>query len=356
MKQISFEMPLQLSAFAPPSDRPALEVLQNNLLEDLGEALRQVPLQLKKIHLEIHLGVELPANLRARMQTMPLFRFKGVQCWGLSGPRLARESDGTSTIFDFKSRRILVYSENADRLREVAYLAVLSLCGEDLDRAGFHRIHALGLRNARGRAELFVMDQGTGKSTAAYDLRKKLQEAGVEIFSDEVPLVDGRHAFAFPVPMALIPDRSIDYTIGRSVQRSGRRKILFRLSQLWNIAAPSVIDEIYFCQRGAGLPRTEPLGKFRSFRVLLEALILGIGAPQMGQYLLRWDGEDPFYLLKILRSRVLAALRIWTAARFHYVYFGENRAENMNFLQSLILTRPRHRDTVAELDTTEAIR
>ena len=134
---------------------------------------------------------ELP-RLRATLQTPRniVYRTPAVSYVDYFGRALMTygRRDGAYTI----------YCAERDLAHEIAFLTILSRVGEHLDRAGLHRVHALGLQ-AHGAAVLVLLPMGGGKTTLTL---RMLQEEGVRLLSEDSPLVS-RTGQVFPFPLRI---------------------------------------------------------------------------------------------------------------------------------------------------------
>ena len=234
--------------------------------------------------------------------------------------------DGAATAFDFGARRGRVWCADPARLREVAYLLVLSRSGEALDAKGLHRAHALGFER-RGAAGLVFLPSGGGKSELALAL---LRETDAGLLSDDTPLVDraGR-ARAFPLRMGFLPSADLSEVPGHWVRPFTRR----------DYAPKRVVDHDFFRARvrgelpvrwlfigksGPGEPRFSPAGAASAAAALGAGLVIGAGVAQMAEYRLR--AADAAGLARDAFSRALAAAALLRgASRWEFALGGDPR-------------------------------
>jgi len=229
------------------------------------------------------------------------------------GGRLIRYDDGSWARCDYGERSVVVHASAAERLRELAYLAVLSRAGEELDRRGLHRVHALGVSSAAG-AGLLLLPSGGGKSTLALEL---LRRRSLAVLSDECPLVsaDGV-ARPFPLRLALRAGADVSGLPAGSLRRFRRRgceeKRLLDAAALEAVpAAAAPARWLLVGSPSRGEPRLEPLSRAAALAELSRALVVGVGLPQMAEYMARAD----LALGAIAASRLRAALVLAGRAR-----------------------------------------
>ena len=143
-------------------------------------------------------------------------------------PRNVVYRDGTKRYIDYHGRALGIqdevtgnmkfYSRDQNLLYEAAYLYLLARIGEQLDRQGLHRIHALGA-SVNGRAVLVMLPMGGGKSTLGMHL---LRHPEVHVLSDDSPIInrEGR-VLAYPLRLGLLPgmESSIPPQHRRMIQR-----------------------------------------------------------------------------------------------------------------------------------------
>lgn len=125
-----------------------------------------------------------------------VYRHEGVRILDFGGRGL-----GT---YDGGNRLFRITSEDPQLVYEAAYLFLLSQIGQECDRQGMHRLHALAM-SYKGHAILALMPMGGGKSTLGAAL---LRGSGMSILSDDSPFIDrAGNAHAFPLRLGLLKGR-----------------------------------------------------------------------------------------------------------------------------------------------------
>jgi hypothetical protein len=152
-----------------------------------------------------------------------------------------------------------------------------------LDRKGFHRVHALGVEPG----VLAILPQGGGKSAMAALL---CSSGGRRVHSDEIPLIQDGGVHPFPLRLALRPQvaEGLQLTGGRLFKRKiFDDKILFPLPA--NQTAPAARIQAILIGRLnlSGIPKVRRASRLRVFAGLMHSLVVGIGVPQMREFMLR---------------------------------------------------------------------
>lgn len=261
-----------------------------------------------------------------------LFQTKMCGVHGLGRKRVCDYGRGALVVSESSksSRNFLVYAPGVDDLYEISYTALLSALGEELDRRGFHRVHALGIE-LDGRAGLVVLPQGGGKSAMAALL---VQEPNVKIFSDETPLLRGDVVYPFPVRLALKPE--VAAALGLPAQARLFRRRLFAEKALFplravQVARPKRVSFVAFGERRVGAqPSFRTASRLLVFWGLVKYSVVGLGVAQMAEHMLRVENGPS--LLGIAFSRLFTALRIVVRAKSYRFTLSEDARENARVL------------------------
>jgi hypothetical protein len=263
------------------------------------------------------------------------WRWRGFGVRAVPGGRLIRYDDGCWARYDYGERSGVVHAERPERLRELAYLAVLSRAGEELDRRGLHRVHALGVAAPAGAA-LVILPSGGGKSTLALEF---LRRRSLSLLSDECPLVaaDGvvrpfllRLGLRAGADLAGLPPGSL-----RPFRRSGYEEKQLLDAGAFDAApgAPAPLRWLLLGSPSQGAPRLEPLTRAGALAALAQALVIGVGLPQMAEYMARADPA----LGAIAASRLRAACILTGRARLARFRMGSlGPAASAGFLESVM--------------------
>jgi len=220
-------------------------------------------------------------------------------------------SDGAVSLYDFSTRRGELFCANAERLHELAYLCILSRAGEELDRRGMHRVHALGFE-FRGSGGLLLLPSGGGKSVLALELLAASPELGV--LSDDTPLlVAGGRLRAFPLRWGFLPSADLssvpDHLIRPFVRkRYGPKRVVDVGYFRSRIKDDVPLKWLLAGSRVEGEPRMEPLSFAGAMSALAINLVVGHGVAQMAEYRLRSGPADVAGLAAHALSRLRSAI------------------------------------------------
>lgn len=214
-------------------------------------------------------------------------------------PRVCDHGGGTVSRISRRGKvtEIVVHGSETDHVYEVAYVAVLSLLGWELEKSGFVRLHALGL-NFDGSAALFQLPPKGGKSTLALES----VESGVDVLGDEVMLVRDGQAFAFPIRAAVSSKVAGRFGLdGRRFHRkSFDEKTLVSLPRV--SLEPVPVQTLVFQSR-AGLAETIGKAGLTDLVVWSISTCLGLGLPQMREFIVRAE-EIPWFAIVFWRRLV----------------------------------------------------
>jgi len=214
------------------------------------------------------------------------------------------------------------FYEDAVDAEEIAYLFLQSELGKYLDKLGLHRVHALGIGLANGRAALILLPSGGGKSTLALELLKR---GGVVLLSDDSPLVD-RKGNLHPLPLrlsfrasALLPDGWEKIPFAR---RKYGNKILIPTASLKAGQLPrpgeTFAPGFFIVAKRWGVdrePEFSPLSYGEALKVFFRDLVIGLGIPQVAEIVLTKGMATIPSLIPNAASRSLAALSFLRKAK-----------------------------------------
>ncbi|HEX4049198.1 MAG TPA: hypothetical protein VH309_15230 [Elusimicrobiota bacterium] len=261
--------------------------------------------------------------------------WRGFGVRRVRGGRLIRYDDGAWARWDYRARSGTIHASARERLRELAYLAALSRAGEELDRRGLHRVHALGVSGPAG-AGLVLLPSGGGKSTLALEL---LRRRSLGLLSDECPLVSSDGVVRpFLLRLALRPGADVSGLPPGSLRRFQRRG--YEEKRLLDAAAlgaePGVAAPLRWLLVGSpsqGEPRLEPLSRAGALAALVRSLVVGVGLPQMAEYMARAEPA----LGAIAASRLRAACVLAGRARLARFRLGSRGpAASARFLEGVL--------------------
>jgi hypothetical protein len=215
---------------------------------------------------------------------------------------------------NFTKNEAVLYSENFNKLHEVAYLIILSRVGKKLDLMGYHKLHAFAV--AFGDiAVVCMMPMKGGKSTLLMEL---LKDPRAKMISDDIPLID-RYGNLLPFPIKIGLDRfnneiHVDdpkeniYQMHRSqygtktlISIKGIKEKIVSPSQKYKKVILIEAFRINSAHSYLGVP-TWP----KTFKGLFKHGIIGIGLPMVMEYF--WENGLNDFMIKttIFFSRLQA--------------------------------------------------
>ena len=280
--------------------------------------------------LVVQLAVGQPPYERIPEGTTPLVRTKDAVVYQHRGVRYYDSGGKALVIYDMRHGHAEVHSLDRDLLREKCYLLVMTRVGEELDRRGLHRIHAMGVVHG-GHAVLCLMPSGAGKTTLALSL---LERRDFSLLSEEVPLVSrGGRLHAFPIRIGVVegtplavPSRFL-HRFRRS--RRGPKVLIdtrYYADRIADVAEPGMV--LVGRRVGPGEAGVAPLSRLRGLAALMRFCVAGSGLPELLEYLLRLDLGCVGRRLLILWSRFLASVALVRRSAVYEIRLGPDHEVN----------------------------
>jgi hypothetical protein len=233
-------------------------------------------------------------------------------------------------IFDRKEKQCVVYATDPDLIHEIAYLCILSMVGQYLDRQGIHRVHALGV-SYQNRGILLLLPSGGGKSTIALEL---LRQPGFLLLSEDSPLID-RHGLIYPFPLRLGVRPDFETGIPPKYLRTIRRMefdpktlidIEYFAGRLGTIVEPNLI---FVGERNLGeVSKISPLSCISAFKALFKYMVIGLGIYQGLEFLLERGLWDVLGKGGLVTSRLYNGLRLLSRSSSYKFILGRDTEKN----------------------------
>jgi hypothetical protein len=283
------------------------------VLEDLRRDFQFFLGPQAKCPVEIEICPRTPAQAESRP---PLFyRGRVARVHGWFDHRVCDYYDGSFAESRTHGgvRRFWISGPNANSVREIAYCILLSAMGEELDRLGLHRAHALGFEDA-GRRFLLTAPSGAGKSSLARLMSR------VRLFSDESPLLKGNEIHPFPLRLAVAPSVAAALGFGEGelfIRQSFGAKVLHPFPAR-RLAESGPVDVIMIGRPGARAPRIVPRSRLTVSVDLFGAVVVGLGLAQMSEWMLRLSALPR--LISIACRRFLTMAKLLADARQVYEF------------------------------------
>lgn len=187
-----------------------------------------------------------------------------------------------------------LFCDDPDLAYEIMYTWILSRVGEELDSTGLMRTHGAAVRY-QNQNVILMARSGTGKSTLVQNL---MSEGNCRIFSDEIALINIWDGKIYPFPIRMAVKQNMD---GARVfkRKLFDQKFLVNIPQE-KVAEPGEVNKVFWL-RNSGQVSFEKLNILSAFQVTFD-ILLGIGTPQMAEFMLR--PTNGLRILKIFSYRV----------------------------------------------------
>ncbi len=258
---------------------PRLEPALDRLMEDFANFPRDASVPVTReirVVLQSEIGNSGRKGGFGRTRLTPRYRFF---------PRVCDHGGGTrSRVFRHANRTdVTISGDDTNHVYEIAYVSVLSVFGWELEKKGFVRLHALGVRIG-DEAAVFHLPPKGGKSTLALECLK----AGYEVLGDEVILVRGECAHAFPIRIAVASKVAEVFAREARVfqRKSFDQKFLVPLAQ--PRLEPVAIASILF-QAKPGIASSASRASLLEAMRWIAWTCFGFGLPQMREFVLRLE-------------------------------------------------------------------
>ena len=273
--------------------------------------------------------------LRGRI---PLWKTALYTVYDTGGRRFVDYNGRALAEYDFKEEKGRLWCPDRELMHELAYLLVLSRAGERLDRNGLHRAHALGFVRG-GKGGLLFLDSGGGKTTLFLEL---LKLEGYSFLSDEIPLVTSEgELLPFPLRLGLLENSpGIKAFSPAYLRRFNRRvhppKVLVDIAGWRSSISGAVEPGWVFIGKRREAPAFRKASFISGLRHLVKPLLLGLGTPQIAEYVLRPDPADIFNKVRIALSRGLACVNLLRRSRIYVFEMCGDPAANAAALDAFL--------------------
>lgn len=245
--------------------------------------------------------------------------------------RLIRTSCGTQVVLHQTPRaqpHITIASLNATEIYQLTFQYVLGLLGEQLERQGYTRLHAVSWmsRSQPSLAALLLADSGAGKSSLAAELQRQKNQ----ILADEIVVYKNGRVFPFPLPIAVESLDHGDFPTEETTLTHRRRswqlkKMLIPISG--ELPASAKIENVYELHRGRKTTGLHRASIWRTFVTGLE-IVLGKGLPQMAEIYVRKSNFG--HILRTAAARLSVSRQLSQIAMMSAGYSVEDRGRLKN--------------------------
>jgi len=229
-----------------------------------------------------------------------------------------------------RANRYQVQAEDAGLAHEIVYLTMLSLVGEQLDRRGIHRVHALGVCY-HGRATIITLPPGGGKTTL---LKALLACPEIKLLSEDSPLVTrAGDVLAFPLRLGFVPGTEPDVP-AQFVRRVERMEfgpkvlvdIEYYRDRLANRAEPGVV--FLGARRLAAAPSVTPASRGDALKNLSRHCVIGLGLYQGLEFAVQHGFSDLLKRGRIAWSRLRSSNALARRSRLFHLKLGRDSEAN----------------------------
>lgn len=245
------------------------------------------------------------------------------------------------TIWDSVEKTVQIFSQNPERLFELSFLAIHSILGQELDRDGLCRLHAVAVSINSVAAVVMLPSKG-GKSTL---LKNLLDNPEVKIISDDMPLCDLQgNLHSFPSKMSL-GEKPMTGPLSELEWHEFKRH---HFPAKWTASLAQMKDRLdanpsgkqlllvsgYRLSSGQSLLSEVP--KWKMISPMMEHMIIGIGLPQIIEMFLKFHFTDVFKMAWHAAIRTVCAFKMVRKARCYHFYMGPDKTYNAQLLLDLI--------------------
>jgi hypothetical protein len=288
----------------------------------------------EKIDLIIELisdhGPDIPSMVATKiLEACTIYEFAGRRYQDYQGKALI--------IKEMEESLIQIFSQDEERMFELAFLTIHSYLGMGLDKKGYSRIHALGYSINNIKTVIMLPSKG-GKSTL---LKHLIEHENLKILSDDMPLISLNgdiHAFPTKISLDQKPDKGILSKLHWEIfnRTLYPPKYVTSLSQLKDkIDNTEKSDKqilIYGLRLSNGKSILTKVKKWKMIKPLLENMIIGIGLPQIIENILTFKFFDFFRLFGFGIMRSICAFQLLMKSNCYHFYMGTDVDQNVQLL------------------------
>jgi len=272
-------------------------------------------------------------------QTVPLFKTATSTAYKREPNRYLDHEGEVFAIYDLKRDEGTVYSVDPDALYRIAHNIILTRVGLRLDKAGYHRMHALGI-SMKNAAFLLLANSGCGKTTLGLEMMKHSQVCWLS--DDMVPIDSNSTALPFPTSPRIMEGSTVPWLppaidLLKSPVPKDRPKVQIPSSSMLSRVRPSTkISGLFLCTRKPGVgPSIKPADFFDAF---VEICKNGFNARHFGE---RWAYKvqlSPFFVYSmaaIYISRVRTFMHLARTVPVFRFEMGGQISENALLLLNM---------------------
>lgn len=265
-----------------------------------------------------------------------------------STPRNVVYRDGSRKIIDYSGRGLIIEdkknstyqltSTDPELLREMCHLTVLSLWGQDCDRRGRLRIHAMAV-SAADTAIVIMMPAGGGKSTL---LHGALKDKSFGIIAEDIALIDSQGTLLpVPSPIGLSsceePEKYPDDYLWIEQRTEFGPKYRLDADYFSEQIERRSFQKIVFMTGNRflnGTPEITKAGLMLKLKSISREIVFGIGVYQGFEYVVNHTPWEVLKQIPVFLRRFFLALSLARKHIFYEFSLGRCSAENTACLKS----------------------
>jgi hypothetical protein len=279
-------------------------------------------------HLRISFLNQEPPWEEISPESVPLFKTATSTVYTNGSNRYVDHEREVLAIYDFKRDQGTVYSNDPDAMYRIAYSIIMTRLGLRLDKAGYHRTHALGIA-VEDAAFVFLADGNCGKTTLGLEMMKHPQ---VRWLTDDIVPVDwSGKALALPTSPRIIKGSIVPWlppsvNLLKSPMPIAPPKVQIpSWSLLPRICASAPIGGLYLCTRKPGIgPFFKRAGFFDASVTICKS---GFNTGDFGEswaYRLDFSPIAIYTMATVYVSRLRTFMRLaWTVPVFRFEMGGQ---------------------------------
>lgn len=234
------------------------------------------------------------------------------------------------------SKLYKVYSAESHLRHEIVFLTILSSIGQYFDSKELHRVHGLGLE-VNGKGLLLLLPSGGGKTTL---LMQAIKHDFIKLISEDSPLIDSMgRALPFPLRIGIckeskpkdIPEDQMHLIMRMEFDP----KYLIDVDYFKDKIAQNPVPVGYIlCGVRCLGPQSsiKPLSKFKTLKLLVRDMVVGIGLYQGIEFLFRHNLLEVIYKFFTVLSRFNHAICLLRYSKTYMFVIGSDQSKNLETL------------------------
>lgn len=257
------------------------------------------------------------------------------------GVKYTEYNESGISIYDQTRNQMFIYSNNLNFMHEISYLAVLSIAGNFIEKKGYYRIHSLAFAY-KGEGVILLAPSGGGKTSLFFEL---IRDNNIKFFSDDIALID-RRGRILPFPLRIGTKKSheilnkIDkkYLYGIKRRKYGKKNLIDSAAFENKISGPAEVKVILLGRRwNSEIFKFKPIGRLVLFCELFKNFIIGLGLPQILEYMnMQFKLKNFMIILKTAFKRTAVSLRLIFKCRPYMIYLGRKHAANRKGINRIL--------------------